>query len=98
MFFLLICLFVLFSLLTGYAIMKTLWLFAGFFGILAVTVLILMIKRYRRTNPSSCDSCGGSGGDCFSIMECPSTALSSKKGDCGGIDCGGADCAPDCSL
>lgn len=101
MYFLLVALFFLFSLLTGYAIMKTLWVFAILFGVLAASVLVILINRYRKRKKKKSDGNEGSSWlDCgtpIDCIECPSTGSSKRKGDCDCDDCGGVDCAPDCS-
>lgn len=96
MYFISLALGVLFGLLTGYAVIKGLWLFAIIFGILAVIVLIWMRKRYRKrksTLTRKPDNDGANYWECLRFTDCFSTSPGKGKGDCDCDDCGGSDCS-----
>jgi Na+/melibiose symporter-like transporter len=99
MYFILLALGVLFALLTGYAVIKGLWVFAIIFGILGVIVLIWMGKRYRKRKSKRAKSenlDGTNYWECLRFTECFSSSPGKRKGDC---DCDDIpDCGGDCSF
>lgn len=91
MYFLLIAIIALFSLLTVYAVIKTLWIFAIVFGVTALVFLVITIRRYAKNNKSKGD---GILWDCLYFVDCPTIpSSSSRKGDCDCFDCDGPDCS-----